>query len=152
MALAQLPRPPGRRPLQPTYDLTVLRQSVAFLDGEVALDGWAAERITGDCAELGVLLVTTHRVIFADIEGGFSAFPILKIDPVGTPSSAEVAISAWYGRMHLIFDSRAAASAVANLLRQDPRRRAREIASGTPAIDAVESPCDRRLMMAHPSI
>lgn len=94
---------------------------MALLDGEVALEGWAAERVTGDCAELGVLLVTTRRVIFADVEGGFSAFPILKIDPVGVPSSAEVAITAWYGCMHLIFDNPAAASAVANLLRQDPR-------------------------------
>lgn len=125
---------------------------MALLDGEVALEGWAAERITGDCGELGVLLVTTRRVIFADIEGGFSAFPIVKVDPVGVPSSAEVAISAWYGRMQLIFDNPATARAVANLLRQHPHRRAREVASGTSAVDAVEPACDRPLMMAHPSI
>lgn len=152
MAPTLLPKPSGRRPLQPTFDLAALRQAVALLDGEVAIEGWAAERITGDCTELGVLLVTTRRVIFADIEGGLSAFPILKIDPVGVPSSAEVAISAWYGRMDLIFDNQAAANAVANLLRQDPRRRARETAPGTPTVQLAESSPDRPLMMAHPSI
>jgi hypothetical protein len=54
--------------------------------------------------------------------------------------------------MQLIFDNPAAASAVANLLRQDPCRRTREIALEKSTVGGVESPCDRPLMMAHPSI
>jgi hypothetical protein len=106
--------------LQVAYDLAALRQAVVLLEGEVLLEGWAAEQGPAGQQVLGLLIVTNWRVAFVDVDGGFTAFPIFKIDDMRCGGSAEVAMSVWYGRMHLTFDNAAIAAEVVTLLRQDP--------------------------------
>lgn len=106
--------------MQAAYDLAALRQAVALLEGEVFLEGWAAEQGPEGRQVLGLLMVTNWRVAFADVDGGFTAFPIFKIDSIRCGGSAEVVISVWYDRMHLTFDNAAIAAELVTLLRQDP--------------------------------
>jgi hypothetical protein len=106
--------------LQAAYNLAALRHAVVLLEGEVLLEGWAAEQGLAGQQVLGLLMVTNWRVAFADVDGGFTAFPIFKIDDVRCGGSAEVVMSVWYGRMHLTFDNAAIAAEVVRLLRQDP--------------------------------
>lgn len=101
-------------------DLAALRQAVRPLEGEVVIDGWAAERGWDAKRVSGLVLVTNWRIVFIDPEGELSAFPIFKIDYVEHRSPTCVVLSTWYDRMQLSFDSHATLGAVANLLRQDP--------------------------------
>jgi hypothetical protein len=113
--------------LETADDLAALRDAVTLIDGEVLIDGWAAERDPVGQRDLGLVLVTSWRLIFVDVEGAFSALPIAKIDRVERVSPTQVVMAAWYDRMHLRFDSAAAAGAVLNLLRQDSNWGAMEI-------------------------
>ncbi|WP_421931768.1 hypothetical protein [Phenylobacterium sp.] len=101
-------------------DLARLRKAVTLLDGEVMLEGWAADRVSVRERRLGLVLLTNWRIMFVDMKGGFSAIPIAKIDYVEIISPTQIMISTWYDRLHLAFDSRGPSSAVLNLLRQDP--------------------------------
>lgn len=103
-----------------TENLAVLRQAVRPLEGEIVIEGWAAERGCGDKRICGLALVSNWRFIFIDRERRLSAFPIFKIDYAERRSSTCVVLSTWYDRMQLSFDSPAALGAVVNLLRQDP--------------------------------
>ena len=103
-----------------TGNLATLRQRVLPLGGEVMIEGWAAERICGDERVLGLVLVTSWRIVFVAPQGGLTAFPISKIDYAEHRSPTCVVLSTWYDRMQLSFDSPAALGAVATLLRQDP--------------------------------
>lgn len=104
--------------MQAAPDLAVLRRRVVLLAGEVALDGWAATHGVGGVAVLGLLVVTSWRVIFVDLDGGFSAFPTFKIHAAEC-DACQLSLSVWYDRMQVRFDNPAAARAVLNLLRQD---------------------------------
>jgi hypothetical protein len=106
--------------LQTPPDLAALRQAVILLEGEVILEGWAAERGGGKARGLGLLVVTSWRVLFVDLDRSFTAFPIFKIHAVEGDSLCQVTMSAWYDRLQLKFDNPAAARAVLNLLRQNP--------------------------------
>ncbi len=110
-----------------TEDLAALRQALRPLEGEVVIEGWAAERTRGDERVWGLVLVSNWRFIFIDPKQGLSAFPIFKIDYVERRSSTCVALSTWYDRMQLVFDDPAALGAALNLLRQDPRWGAAEL-------------------------
>lgn len=109
-----------------TAKLSALRQGVRLLDGEVVIDGWAAERACGERSDGGLLLVTTWRIMFIDAQGGLNAFPICKIDYAEWHPPGRIVLSTWYDRMELTFDSHAALAAVTNLLRQDSQWAARE--------------------------
>lgn len=106
--------------MQTRSDLAALRQAVMLLDGEVILEGWAAERGAGRARGLGLLVVTSWRVLFVDVDRSFTAFPIFKIHAVEGDALSQVTMSVWYDRMQLQFDNPAAARAVLNLLRQNP--------------------------------
>jgi hypothetical protein len=125
-----LPTPP---------DLAALRQAIMLLDGEVILEGWAAERRTGRARGLGLLIVTSWRVLFVDMDRSFTAFPIFKIHAVGGDALSQVTMSVWYDRMQLQFDNPAAAHAVLNLLRQNPSWTAVEGALARPPHSAGET-------------
>ncbi len=114
--------------MQAPFDLAALRQAVMLLDGEVMLEGWAAERAAGSARGLGLLVVTSWRVLFVDLDRRFTAFPIFKIHAVEGDSLCEVTMSAWYDRMQLRFDSPATARAALNLVRQNPAWTASEAA------------------------
>lgn len=115
------------------------------------LEGWAADRVSVRERRLGLVLLTKWRIIFVDMNGGFSAIPIAKIDYVEIVSQTQVMIAAWYDRLHLAFDGRGPLSAVLNLLRQDPNWNAVEVdlvakhraaslaARSKPAVDEVET-------------
>lgn len=103
-----------------TVDLAGLRGAVRLLDGEVVIDGWAAERERGGLLDCGLVLVTNWRIMFVETGGRLAAFPISKVDYVEYRSPTCVALRAWYDHMLLSFDSQAALAAVVNLLRQDP--------------------------------
>jgi hypothetical protein len=106
--------------LQTPPDLAALRQAVRLFDGEVMLEGWAADQGIGKARGLGLLVVTSWRVLFVGLDGRFAAYPILKIDAVEGDSLRQVTMSVWYDRLQLTFDNPAAARAVLNLLRQNP--------------------------------
>lgn len=110
-----------------TEDLAALRHAVRPIEGEVMIEGWAAERARGDERVCGLVLVSNWRFIFVDPKEGFSAFPIFKIDYVERCSPTCMAFSTWYDRMQLVFDNQAALGAALNLLRQDPRWTAAEL-------------------------
>ncbi|KRB52613.1 MAG: hypothetical protein V4514_19485 [Pseudomonadota bacterium] len=110
-----------------TENLAVLRQAVRPLEGEVMIEGWAAERARGDERVCGLVLVSNWRFIFVDPREGLSAFPIFKIDYVERRSPTCLALSTWYDRMQLAFDNQAALGAALNLLRQDSRWAAAEL-------------------------
>jgi len=105
-------------PPTPGSELLALRSAVRLLEGEVLLEGWAAEQITGRQGRPGLLLVTDWRIIFIDADAAFAAFPIVKVDLLRRAGTAQLTISSWYGRMQLAFDNWATASAVENRLRQ----------------------------------
>lgn len=109
-----------------TENLAALRQSVRPLEGEVMIEGWAAERGRGDERVCGLVLASNWRFIFIDPKKGLSAFPIFKIDYVERRSPTCVVFSTWYDRMQLSFDNQAALGAVVNLLRQNPNWAAAE--------------------------
>ncbi len=109
-----------------TENLAALRQAVRPLEGEVMIEGWAAERARGDERICGLALVSNWRFIFVDPREGLSAFPIFKIDYVERRSPTCLALSTWYDRMQLDFDNQAALGAALNLLRQDSRWAAAE--------------------------
>lgn len=75
----------------------------------------------------GLFLLSSWRVMFLDVIGGFSAMPIASIEYLEIVSPTQVMISTWYDRLHLAFDSRGAFTAVLNLLRQDPSWSATEV-------------------------
>ncbi|WP_332766884.1 hypothetical protein [Phenylobacterium sp.] len=112
-------------------DFARLRRSLTLFEGETLLEGWAAERVMSGEGRLGLAIVTNWRLIFIDSEQRLSAIPIAKIDEVAIPSPRRLAIRTWYDRMDLVFDGPAAAVAVLNLLRQDPKYAARE---GVPGV------------------
>ncbi|WP_312165574.1 hypothetical protein [Phenylobacterium sp.] len=123
-----------------TGNLAALRQGVRPLEGEVMIEGWAAERVRGEECVCGLVLVTNWRIMFIDAQGGLSALPIFKIDYAEHRSPTCVVLSTWYDRMHLSFDSPAALGAVANLLRQDPCWGAAEFdLARDPAGDALKA-------------
>jgi len=105
--------------LETAGTLAGLRQAVTLFEGEVLLEGWAAQRQRGSGRVLGLVLVTSCRIVFVDVEGGLSAFPIAKIDYVELGAPGQVLLSAWYDQINLTFDGPAAANGVLNLLRQD---------------------------------
>jgi hypothetical protein len=119
--------------------LARLRQDVVLLEGEVLLECWAAQRGGGGRRVLGLVLVTSWRIVFVDIEGGLTAFPIAKIDYVERVVPGQVLLSAWYDQINLAFDNQSALDAVLNLLRQDPSWNAVEIKLASAADDAKES-------------
>jgi len=134
-------------------DFARLRRSLPLFEGESLLEGWAAERMMSGEGRLGLAIVTNWRLIFIDGGQRLSAIPIAKIDEVAIPSVRRLAIRAWYDWMDLIFDGPAAAGAVLNLLRQDPKYAARESglgamgATGDHGIPTAGSPShDRRLV------
>lgn len=110
-----------------TENLAALRKAIRPLEGEVMIEGWAAERARGDERVCGLVLVSNWRFIFVDPKERLSAFPIFKIDYVERRSPTCVAFSTWYDRMQLVFDNQAALGAALNLLRQDPRWTAAEL-------------------------
>jgi hypothetical protein len=116
--------------LETAEALAGLRRDVVLLEGEVLLEGWAAQRRQGGRRVLGLVLVTSWRIVFVDIEGGLSAFPIAKIDYVERAVPGQVLLSAWYDQINLAFDHQGALDAVLNLLRQDPSWNAVEIELG----------------------
>ena len=59
-----------------TGNLATLRQGVLPLGGEVMIEGWAAERICGDERVLGLVLVTSWRIVFVAPRS-----TMLSIDP-----------------------------------------------------------------------
>lgn len=118
---------PREHPIGVTENLAALRYAVRPLEGEVMIEGWAAERMRGDERVCGLVLVSNWRFIFVDPKEGLSAFPIFKIDYVERRSLTCVAFSTWYDRMQLVFDNQAALGAALNLLRQDPRWTAAEL-------------------------
>jgi hypothetical protein len=113
--------------LEAGIDLVALRQTVALLHGEAMLEGWAADRVSVGDRLAGLFLLSSWRVMFVDVTGGFSAMPIANIEYVEIVSPTEVMISTWYDRLHLAFDSRGAFAAVLNLLWQDPNWSAMEV-------------------------
>jgi hypothetical protein len=115
------------RHLETAESLAEIRRHAALLEGEVLLEGWAAQRERGGGRVLGLVLVTSWRIVFVDVEGGLLAFPIAKIDYVERAAPAQVLLSAWYDQINLTFDSEAALNAALNLLRQDPSWNAAEI-------------------------
>lgn len=104
-----------------------MRRSLTLFEGESLLEGWAAERVTSGVGRLGLVMLTSWRLVFIDDAEHLSAIPIGKIDEVVTVSATRLAIRAWYDRMDLVFDGPATAGAVLNLLRQDPKFAAREV-------------------------
>ena len=120
--------------MQAACDLAALRQAVVLLEREVMLEGWAAESGPSGRRVLGLLMVTSWRVAFADVDGGFTAFPIFKIDYIESASS-QVTMSVWYDRMQLTFDNAAIAGEVVNLLRQDSGWNAAEVTLGHQTLD-----------------
>ena len=110
-----------------TENLAALRQTLRPLEGEVVIEGWAAERARGDERVCGLVLVSNWRFIFVDPKEGLSAFPIFKIDNVERRSPTCIALSTWNDRKQLDFDNQAALRAALNLLRQDPRWTAAEL-------------------------
>jgi hypothetical protein len=135
-----LPRAPSREEgcLQADCDLAALRQAVMLLEAEVLLEGWAAEGGPVSRQVLGLFIVTNWRVAFADVEGGFTAFPIFKIDYVERGPSSQVTMSVWYSRLHLSFDSPVIAASVMNLLRQDPNWNAAEVTLAHQELEGVD--------------
>ena len=109
-----------------TENLSGLRAAVCPLEGEVVIEGWAAERGRGDERVCGLALVSNWRFIFIEPERRLSAFPIFKIDYVEHRSPTCVVLATWYDRMQLSFDNQAALGAVVNLLRQNPNWTASE--------------------------
>jgi hypothetical protein len=105
--------------LKAARELAQLKAGVQLLDGETLLEAWAADGERSGGWVLGLVLVTRWRVIFVDLKGGMTAFPILKIEYVETNLPSLLTLAAWDGRITLRFDSPAARSAVLNLLRQD---------------------------------
>jgi hypothetical protein len=101
------------------HDLARLKDTDGLLGDEALLEGWAArdERCGNGC--LGLVLVTNYRLIFAEVGGALTAFPISKIHAAEIHSPACVSFSTWYGRLILTFDNPETTSAVLNLLRQD---------------------------------
>lgn len=83
------------------------------------LEGWGARRVNLGEQRAGLLLLSTWRVMFVDVAGGFSAMPIANIECVEIVSPTLVTISTWYDRLNIAFDNRSAPAVVLNLLRQD---------------------------------
>jgi len=127
--------------LQTDDDLARLKESVGMLGGETLLEGWAADSERSGERVPGLVLVTNYRVIFIDVGGVLSAFPIAKIHSVEVHSPIKISISAWYGRLVLTFDNPGTSSAVLNLLRQDSNwnavdvNLARQLARASPKDD-----------------
>lgn len=97
-----------------------LRDATVLLDGEVLIEGFAAERSGTGLAVPGLAMVTTWRIIFVDIEATMSAIRIGGILSLDVLPAATLIITAWHDQMRLAFDGRAALMAVVDLLRQEP--------------------------------
>jgi len=97
-----------------------LRDATVLLDGEVLIEGFAAERSGTGAALAGLAMVTSWRIIFVDVEAAMSAIPIEGILSLDVLSPATLIISAWHDQMRLAFDGRPALLAVVDLLRREP--------------------------------
>jgi hypothetical protein len=154
--------------LEDTRCLAALRDQIDLLEGETVFEGWAACRVGRSNRQPGLALLTNWRLIVADINGGFSAVPIAKVDRIDLPSPTVVRLTAWYETVSLSFESAAAAATLVNCLRQDAECQAviwlgmelmarplREITAATmdptPCGPTMES-TDQRLLMAEPSL
>ena len=97
-----------------------LRDATALLDGEILIEGFAAERSGSGATLRGLALVTSWRIIFVDVESAMSAIRIGGILSLDVAPPATLVISAWHDQMRLAFDGRAALTAVVDLLRREP--------------------------------
>ena len=100
--------------------LMELKDDTVLLDGEVHLEGWAAERSCSGRSVRGLAMVTNWRIVFADVERGMSAIPIDAILSLNVLEPAGLLLTAWHDQMRLTFDGRPALRAVVDLLRQAP--------------------------------
>lgn len=148
--------------------LAALRDRITLLEGEAVFEGWAADRVGRGDRQAGLALLTNWRLIVADINGGFSAIPIAKVDRIDLPSPTTVRLKAWYETVSLSFESAAAAATLVNCLRQDPECQAviglgMELMARPPhqTAAAITDPAprgpttvrtDQRLLMAEPSL
>lgn len=101
-----------------------------MLHGETVFDGWAAYRVNAEERIAGLLLLSSWRVMFVDVAGGFSAMPIASIECVEIVTSTQVAVSTWYDKLNLAFDNEGTPAVVLNLLRQDRNWSALELDLG----------------------
>lgn len=106
--------------LEITERLMELRDATALLEGEVLIEGFAAERCGSGAALPGLALVTSWRIIFVDVESAMSAIRIGGILSLDVVPPATLVISAWHDQMRLAFDGPAALTAVVDLLRREP--------------------------------
>lgn len=97
---------------------------------ETMLKGRAAYPVNAGDRLAGLLLLSSWRVMFVDVAGGFSAMPIANIECVEIVSPTQVAISTWCDRLNLGFDNGSAPAVVLNLLRQDRNWNAPELDLG----------------------
>jgi hypothetical protein len=151
--------------LEDTRRLATLRDQIDLFDGETVFEGWAAERIGRVDRQPGLALLTSWRLIVADMSGGFSAIPITKIDRIDLLSSTTVRVTAWYETISLDFESAAAVAALVNGLGQDPRGQVAVAGDGGPANPTrpvstlapapprpAAEPADQCLLMGKPSL
>lgn len=124
-----------RRALESAVDLVALRQTVALLYGETMLEGWAAYRVNAGDRLAGLLLLSSWRVMFVDVAGGFSAMPIANIKCVEIVSPTKVTVSTWYDKLSLAFDNESTPAVVLNLLRKDRNWNALELDHGAKSYD-----------------
>lgn len=110
----------GMTVLENAERLIELRDATALLDGEVLIEGFAAERSGTGPSLPGLAMVTSWRIIFVDIESSMSAIRIGGILSLDVLPPAILVISAWHDQMRLAFDGRAAMTAVVDLLRREP--------------------------------
>lgn len=106
--------------LEITERLMELRDATALLEGEVLIEGFAAERAGSGAALPGLALVTSWRIIFVDVESAMSAIRIGGILSLDVVPPTTLVISAWHDQMRLAFDGQAALTAVVDLLRREP--------------------------------
>ena len=100
--------------------LMELGNATALLDGEVLIEGFAAERSGPGLTLPGLVMVTSWRIIFVDVESTMSAIRIGGVMSLDVLPPAMLVISAWHDQMRLAFDGRAALKVVVDLLRREP--------------------------------
>ena len=105
--------------MQGARDLARVKDAVRLVGGEHLLESWVAQGEQAAGSVLGLVLVTDLRLIFVDVEGGLTAFPIPKIDAVEITSPCGLTLIAWYGRLALTFDNADVMASMLNMVRQD---------------------------------